>query len=133
MKKLLAAAVLAFGLIFAASAQEDVDLTQPATQIRFPKEFNLGKWYDAKWDATWEFTSDNIKLYKGSTLLVSFEGKVRDFTVKAGTKGLVVKFTCDETNRTYSFTKPISLSTDLEYVVDNFATKDHHEATIKRK
>ena len=125
--------VLAFGLVFAAAAEESVDVTGAVSEIKFPETFSLGKWYDAKWDATWEFLSDNIKLYKGNELLKSFKGDVKNFKTKVTTTGVVITFDCDATSRSYSFTKGISLSTDLEYKVDRHDTNETHSATIKRK
>lgn len=135
MKKLFVAAILAALCVFSVAAQE-VDLTQPATQIRFPDDWSLGKWYDAKWDAYWEIGNNDIKLYKGNDLVISFDGKVSNYTVKVGTKGLTISFDCDETNRSYAITKPISLSTDLNLVVDrkdvpSTDPNKHMDTTIK--
>ncbi|MCF0241975.1 MAG: hypothetical protein HUK25_05015 [Treponema sp.] len=138
MKKLFAAAVLAMLCVFAVSAADDVDLTAPASQIRFPDDWVLGSWYDAKWDATWTIGNNDIKIYKGSELVVSFADKVQNYTVKAGVSGLVISFDCAATNRSYSITKPISLSTDLNLVVDRkdvpASDKNKHwETAIKYK
>lgn len=120
------------------AAATTVDLTKPATEIRFPADFTLGSWYDSKWDATWEFDSNDIKLYKGSELVQDFSGNVKDFTVTGGSKGLVVKFTSDTTKRTYQFTKPISLGTDLNMVIDRHDTpasdpNTHYSTKITKK
>jgi hypothetical protein len=140
MKKLIV--ILAAACICAAAAVAQdattVDLTKPATEIRFPQDFTLGSWYDSKWDATWTFESNDIKLYKGAELIQDFSGKVKDFTVTAGTKGLVVKFTCDAAKRTYQFTKPVSLGTDLQMVIDRHDTpasdpNTHYSTTVTKK
>lgn len=140
MKKMVLALAAACICAAAAVAQDatTVDLTKPATEIRFPKDFNLGSWYDSKWDATWSFESNDIKLYKGSELIQDFSGKVKDFTVTAGTKGLVIKFSSDATKRTYQFTKPISIGTDLQMVIDRHDTpasdpNTHYDTKITRK
>lgn len=136
MKKLIVA-IFAALCVFAATADE-FDLTKPATQIRFPDDWTLGKWYDAKWDAYWEIGNNDIKLYKGNDLVISFDGKVSNYTVKASTKGLTISFDCEETSRSYAITKPITLSTDLNLVVDrkDVPSSDpnkHMDTTIKHQ
>lgn len=138
MKKFLIAAIMACLCVFAASAEDTLDLTKPTSQIRFPEDWSLGKWYDAKWDATWEFANNSITLYKGSEKIISFSDNVTDYTCKVSTKGLVMSFSCAETNRTYQFIKPISLSTDIDLVVDrsDVPSSDpnkHWECTMKRQ
>ena len=137
MKKFLAAVFVAALCVFAVSA-EDVDLTQPATMIRFPDDWPSGSWYDSAWDATWTIGQNDIKIYKGDELVISFAGKVKNYTVKAGLKGLTISFDCDETQKSYSLTKPISLTTDLELVVDRHDVpasdkNKHWETSIKFK
>ncbi|MCQ2596302.1 MAG: hypothetical protein MJ181_00510 [Treponema sp.] len=137
MKKFIVAAIMAALCVFAVAA-DDVDLTKPATQIRLPDDWNFGKWYDAKWDAYWEIGNNDIKIYKGNDLVISFDGKITNYTVKAGTKGLTISFDCAETNRSYAITKPISLSTDLNLVVDrkdvpSTDPNKHMDVTIKRQ
>ncbi|WP_407400095.1 hypothetical protein [Treponema sp.] len=117
MKKILMAVVAAFAFAAAAFAQE-VDLTDASKTIKFPEEFNLGKWYDAKWDAYWEFESDNISLYKGDSKIVSFSGKIKNWNMSVSTRGLEISFDCDATSRSYKVTKPIASSSDLELEVE---------------
>lgn len=122
MKKILMAVVAA--LIFAAGAvaQEgqavgetvtQVDVTD-ATKIHFPAEFQFGKWKDAKWGAVWEITSSNIVLSKDGEVICSFDGKIKNYNVLVGIKGLEISFDCDATKRSYKIVKPISAKTDLE-------------------
>lgn len=117
MKKILMAAFVALGMIFGAAAQE-VDLTDVSKTIKFPEDFNLGKWYDAKWDAYWELQSDNISLYKGDAKIVSFAGKIKNWNMSVSTRGLEITFDCDATSRSYKLTKPLATSSDLELEVE---------------
>lgn len=137
MKKILMAALAALALSAASFAQE-ADLTDASRQIKLPEEFNLGRWYDQKWDAYWEIKSDNIILYKGTEEVISFSGKIKNWKVTAGKGGLVISFDCDETARSYKITKPITLSTDLDLEVERHDVDEGSEykewkATIKRQ
>ncbi|MBQ0038979.1 MAG: hypothetical protein KBS64_00950 [Treponema sp.] len=125
MKRFIFAVLVAMGVAVAATAQDvsalgeavkqvDVDVTEATTKIHFPAEFELGKWKDAKWGALWEFSSNNIVLSKDGNVVCSFEGKVKNYNITVGTKGLVVSFDCDATKRSYKITKPIAANTDLE-------------------
>lgn len=134
MKKILMAVMLALGLAVSAFAQD----ADPTRTISFPGDFNLGKWYDAKWDAYWEFSADNIKLYKGDQLICSFKDKIENWKMQAGMQGVEFSFDCKATHRTYKVTKPISANTDLElYVVrDDVPDSDKNKdwrTTIVRK
>ncbi|MCQ2240755.1 hypothetical protein [Treponema sp.] len=123
MKKILMVVVAAIAFAAAAFAQE-VDLTDATKTIKFPGDFNLGKWYDAKWDAYWEFESDNISLYKGDAKIVSFAGKIDNWKTTVSTRGLEITFDCASTNRSYKVTKPISASSDLELEVERHDVPD---------
>ena len=117
MKKILMAAFVALGMVFAAVAQE-ADLTDVSKTIKFPEDFNLGKWYDSKWDAYWELESDNISLYKGDAKIVSFAGKIKNWNMTVSTRGLEITFDCDATSRSYKLTKPLAVSSDLDLEVE---------------
>ncbi len=123
MKKLFAAMILAVLCVSAVSAFE-VDLTKPATEITLPADWSAGKWFDAKWDAYWEIGNNTIRLYKGEDLIIDFAGKVKNFSLKTDTKGVHLAWDCDETNRSYSITKPITLGTDLQLIVDRHDVPD---------
>jgi len=123
MKKFLIAAIFAVACVFSAAA-DDIDLTKPASEIRFPSDWTIGTWCDAKWDAYWEIGNNDIKLYKGEDLVVDFADKIENYTVKMGTDGLTIAFDCAATHRSYKITKPISLSNDLQLVVDRHDVPD---------
>lgn len=134
MKKLFVAAIMAVMCVCAVSAL-DVDLTKPATEITLPADWSAGKWFDVKWNAYWEFGNNTIKIYEGEDLIVDFAGKVKNFAMKAGTDGVTLSWDCDETRRSYSVTKPITLGTDLRLVVDRHDVPDsdpnkHMDTTI---
>ncbi len=92
------AAFVALGMIFGAAAQE-VDLTDVSKTIKFPEDFNLGKWYDAKWDAYWELQSDNISLYKGDAKIVSFAGTIKNWNMSVSARGSEITCGCDAASR----------------------------------
>jgi len=73
-------------------------------------DFPLGKWLDANWGAVWEFNSDNIRILNTEGgVYYDFNGKtIKDWSVKPGTKGLVLTFYCSETGKKYQFTKPLT-------------------------
>jgi hypothetical protein len=96
-------------------------------------EFPTGTWIDENWDAKWVFTGDKVELYDEDDALVytfTFDNTT-DFKLTPTTEGLVLSFECAETNRAYKFIKPISLSADLEMVIDPDWTEKDYEVTIK--
>lgn len=72
--------------------------------------FPLGKWLDPNYDAVWEFTTDNIRILStdGEVYYDFGEKTVRDFKVAVEAGKPVMSFSCDESRRSYKFTKPIS-------------------------
>lgn len=118
MKKLFAAAVIAILCVFGAAAQS-ADLSMDTATVHFPEDWKLGSWYDNTWDATWTFETNDIKLYKGDELIFSFQSHVQNYKINVDLKeGVTISFDCPNTNRSYAFTKGISLSTDLKMVID---------------
>ena len=93
-------------------------------------DFPLGKWLDTKWNAVWEFRSDNIRILDtAGNVLYDFEGKtVENFSVKPSTKGLVLSFSCKEAARSYEFTKPLT-NLNLMMVIDR-ESGTHYEAEL---
>ncbi|MGC9313179.1 MAG: hypothetical protein ACP5IA_10850 [Sediminispirochaetaceae bacterium] len=72
--------------------------------------FPLGKWLDPNYDAVWEFTTENIRILStdGEVYYDFGEKTVRDFKVAVEAGKPVMSFSCDESRRSYKFTKPIS-------------------------
>jgi len=119
MKKLFVAAVVAVMCVFSVAAQELADFTLSTTTVHFPEGWTLGSWYDSTWDATWTFENNDIKLTKNDELIQSFKDVVQNYNVKVDvSEGITVSFDCPYTNRSYAFTKPVSLSTDLVMKID---------------
>ena len=96
-----------------------------------------GTWKDANWDADWTFSADgHIVLSLTSTGEEIFDfndSNIKDFKVNAGTKGVTITFYCPETARTYSFTKGVSLSTDLDMIINPDWTDEDYSVAIKMK
>lgn len=96
-----------------------------------------GTWQDAKWDADWTFNADGkIILSKTSTgeVLYTFtDDTVQNFKLSTTTNGAVISFTCKDTYRSYTFTKPVTLSTDLDMVVNPDWSADDYSTKITLK
>lgn len=96
-----------------------------------------GTWQDKKWDADWTFSADGkIVLTKTSTgeeVYTFKDGSVQNFKVKADTKGVTITFDCKDTERSYSFTKGLTLDADLDMVVNPDWTSEDYETVIKLK
>jgi hypothetical protein len=92
-------------------------------------DFPLGKWTDAKWEAVWEFRSNNIRILDNDgDVYYDFEGKtIENFTVKPSMSGVVLSFYCVETGKKYEFTKGVTnLDLEMEINTDtgiNYKTK----------
>ena len=107
MKKEILVVLLTFATLSFLFAQ-DIDLGD------FPK----GKWLDAAYDAVWTFSSDNIELYlTDGNLVYDFRGKIQDFDVSGGLKGVELSFSCDETGRSYKFVKGIT-NLNLQLIIE---------------
>ena len=96
-------------------------------------EFPTGTWIDENWDAKWVFAKDKVELYDvdGALVYTFTKDTTEDFKLTPSTEGLVLSFTCAETERAYKFIKPISLSTDLEMVINPDWTDEDYKVTIK--
>lgn len=94
-----------------------------------------GTWKDAKWDANWTFTADGkivlTKASSGESVYTFTDNNVQNFRLDAGTKGVSVSFKCAETERAYKFTKPLTLSADLDMTVNPDWTDTDYDTTIK--
>ncbi len=96
-------------------------------------DFPLGKWLDSNWDAVWEFESNNIRILDvdGGVYCDFSEKTIENWSVKPGTKGLVVSFYCPETGKKYQFTKPLT-NLNLLMVIDT-DTGNHYEVELPFK
>ena len=81
MKKILAVLVVlaVSGAVF---AQINVPSAPSVPSVRFslPPGINAGSWVDTNYNATWEITSDNIRiLYANGTVAFDFRGNIENF------------------------------------------------------
>lgn len=94
-----------------------------------------GTWKDSKWDANWTFATDGkINLTKASTgesVFTFNDSNVKNFKLDAGISGVTISFDCEETERSYKFTKPLTLNADLEMHIDPNWTSTSYDTTIK--
>lgn len=94
-----------------------------------------GTWKDSKWDANWTFSADGkiilTKASSGETVFTFDDNNVQNFKLDAGTSGVSVLFKCSETERAYKFTKPLTLSADLDMTVNPDWTDTDYNTTIK--
>lgn len=89
-----------------------------------------GTWQDPNWDADWTFSADGkivlTKTSTGEAVFTFTDDNVTNFKLGATTKGATVSFSCKETERSYTFTKPITLDTNLEMVINpEWTTSDY--------
>ena len=96
-------------------------------------EFPTGTWIDENWDAKWVFAKDKVELYdvNGALVYTFTKDTTKDFKLVPSTEGLVLSFSCPETERAYKFIKPITLSTDLEMVINPDWSDEDYKVTIK--
>ena len=96
-----------------------------------------GTWTDKTWDAEWTFSADgHIILTLASTGEVVYDfndSTIQNFKVNAGTKGVTITFDCKDTERSYSFTKGVSLSTDLDMVINPDWIATDYSVALKLK
>jgi hypothetical protein len=102
MKKMLVVLII---LLAAASLPAD-----PIQLGNFP----VGQWLDAKYNAVWDFTSNNIRiLATDGRVLYDFSGKtIQDFKFILEEAQPGISFTCPEAGRSYKFLKPL-IGSDL--------------------
>jgi hypothetical protein len=102
MKKVLAVLIV---LLAAASLPAD-----PIQLGNFP----LGHWLDAKYDAVWDFTANNIRILSpdGKVLYNFSEKTIQDFKVIIEGAQPGITFTCPEAGSSYKFLKPL-LNSDV--------------------
>ena len=129
MAALLASAAFAAGPVSDALNQADSEIAAAGEQ--FPK----GTWIDPNWDAAWEFGVNNtivLKDAKTGEVIYNFaKSKRSNFKVNVTNDGLVITFRCDETQRTYKFTKSVTLSTDIKMEIDADFLNEHYTVNMK--
>ena len=94
-----------------------------------------GTWQDSNWDANWTFNADGkivlTKASSGETVFTFDDSNVQNFKISPRTSGLSISFDCEETERSYKFTKPITLNADLDMHIDPKWTSEGYDVKIK--
>jgi len=98
-------------------------------------DFPTGTWIDENWDAKWVFTKEKVELFdvNGDLVYTFTLDNTQDFKLAPSQEGLVLSFYCAETERGYKFTKPLTLTTDLEMEINPDWTDEDYKVTIKFK
>ena len=126
-----ASAAFAAGPVSDALNQADSEIAAAGEQ--FPK----GTWIDPNWDAAWEFGVNNTIILKdaktGEVIYNFAKSKRSNFKVNVTNDGLVITFRCDETQRTYKFTKSVTLSTDIKMEIDADFLNEHYTVNMKMR
>lgn len=93
-----------------------------------------GTWQDVNYDANWTFAADGTIVLSlastGETVYTFTDANVQNFRLGVSTAGASVSFDCADTDRSYTFTKPISLGTDLEMHINPGWTDTDYDTTI---
>ncbi len=96
-----------------------------------------GTWQDSKWDADWTFSADgkiHLTSSKDNSEVFTFtDNNVQNFKLSAGKTGVSISFDCKETERSYKFTKPLTLNADLDMHIDPEWTNVDYDTKIKFK
>lgn len=136
MKKFLVTLLVAALAVTSAAAQGKIKdaLDQADAEIaKAGEQFPKGTWVDSKWDALWVFGVNNtitLKDAKTGDVIYNFtKDKRSNFKVNVSDAGLVISFRCDETQRTYKFTKPATLDTSITMDIDYDLEPNHY--TVK--
>ena len=121
MKKILAlAAVALVGLVSAFS----LDLGDVK-----------GTWKDSNWDANWTFSAEGkivlTKASSGEEVFTFTDANIQNFKLTPSTSGVSISFDCKDTERSYKFTKPLSLDADLDLHIDPQWTDKDYDTSIK--
>jgi len=120
MKKFIAILLLALVALAAVSAED----------------FIVGKWLDEKWDGLWNLNVTDsgftgILTKNGEKVFEFTKDNCPDWKVTPGLKGVTLTFSCKETERSYSFTKPLTLNADLDMTVTPDWNQSAYTTTIK--
>ena len=131
MAALLASAAFAAGPVGDALNQADKEIAAAGEQ--FPK----GTWIDPNWDAAWEFGVNNtiiLKDAKTGEVIYNFGKNTRsNFKVNVTGDGLVITFRCEDTRRTYKFTKPMNADTSIKMEIDADFLNEHYTVNMKMR
>jgi len=94
-----------------------------------------GTWKDSNWDANWTFSGDGKIVLKkassGEEVFTFTDSNVQNFKLNTAASGVSISFDCKDTNRSYKFTKGLTLSTDLDLHINPDWTADDYDVKIK--
>lgn len=138
MKKILLSLLFVAFVAAGAMAQTSIGdaLEQADSQIaEAGEQFPKGTWIDPNYNAAWEFGINNTIVLKDATtgeVIYTFSKNLRkNFKVNVTADGLVITFRCDDTRRTYKFTKAATLSTDIKMEIDADFLNEHYTVNMK--
>ena len=138
MKKILLSLLFVAFVAAGAMAQTSIGdaLDQADSQIaEAGEQFPKGTWIDPNYNAAWEFGVNNTIVLKDATtgeVIYTFSKNLRkNFKVNVTADGLVITFRCDDTRRTYKFTKAATLSTDIKMEIDADFLNEHYTVNMK--
>ena len=138
MKKILLSLLFVAFVAAGAMAQTSIGdaLDQADSQIaEAGEQFPKGTWIDPNYNAAWEFGINNTIVLKDATtgeVIYTFSKNLRkNFKVDVTADGLVITFRCDDTRRTYKFTKAATLSTDIKMEIDADFLNEHYTVNMK--
>lgn len=98
-----------------------------------------GNWYDKAYNCNWVFTPKTgdgtfLELRDAPTNSLIFRfttSNIQNFKQDIdNTAGLTITFDCEEKNRSYKFTKPISGTPDLRMEIYNHKFNENHHSPI---
>lgn len=139
MKKFLLACLISAVAVAGVFAQGLGDALNEADQqiAAAGEQFPKGTWVDKNYNAAWEFGINNtLKLYDATTgeLIYTFgKAQRKNFKVNVTGDSLVISFRCDDTQRTYKFTKKANLSTDITMEIDADFLTEHYTVNMKMR
>lgn len=140
MKKFLLTLLVAAVAVTGAFAQGKVGdaLKQADAEInKALDQFPKGTWVDSNWDALWVFGVNNtitLKDAKSGAVIYNFTPSKRsNFKINATNAGLEISFRCEDTKRTYKFTKPVTLDTSITMDIDYDLEPQHYTVNMKFK
>ena len=93
-----------------------------------------GSWIDERYDAKWTFSANKIELSIASTgrhVFTFTEENVQNFGIIAQTEGVGFSFDCAATHRSYRFSKPVELTSDLDVTIDPDWTRVDYKTRFK--
>lgn len=93
-----------------------------------------GTWQDSNWDANWTFSADGVIELKlastGESVFTFNDVNTTNFSLVPSADGVTVSFDCADTNRSYKFTKPLTLDANLNMTINPTWTDTDYNTVI---